>query len=232
MVDNDESCDSDSKKYLKEDIGLIENKMKGNDNIRMITTIITSIIDIFGDLTVLEVTALGLRHCCSQYGVTLIIPEGAIEHTATVWFGVCLFSDKFKFEDDYIPVSPIVWIYINCRLIKPAELYIPHHIDVSNVKDINNQLYLLTADDESFIRNEKFTFKKQVDYTVTIESTLVKILTTHFCSQCLATKASVYRDIPKLYSMAKAQKITESSFLIHFCFLYEQPICKEVSCDC
>ena len=116
-------------------------------------------IGIFKNLTPLTVTTTGLVHHCSQYGVTLIIPEGAIEHTATVWFGVCLFSDKFKFEDDYIPVSPIVWIYINCQLIKPAELYIPHHIDVSNMKDCSNQLYLLTADDESFKRNKIFTFK-------------------------------------------------------------------------
>ena len=91
-------------------------------------------IGIFENLTPLTVTTTGLVHHCSQYGVTLIIPEGAIEHTATVWFGVCLFSDKFKFEDDYIPVSPIVWIYINCQLIKPAEIYLPHHINetVSN----------------------------------------------------------------------------------------------------
>ena len=160
------------------------------------------IIDIFKDLIELEVTTTGLVHHCSQYGVTLIIPEGAIEHTATVWFGVCLFSDKFKFEDDYIPVSPIVWIYINCQLIKPAELYIPHHIDVSNMKDINDQLYLLTADDGSFRSFKIFTFKQNHEYQVTIESTVVKVVTTHFCSNCIATKGSTYKEIPKKYLIA------------------------------
>ena len=191
--------------------------------------IISFIIDIFKEPTVFEVPTTGLVHHCSQYGVTLIIPEGTIEHTATVWFGVCLFSDKFKFEDDYIPVSPIVWIYINCQLIKPAELYIPHHIDVSNMKDTNNQLYLLTADDESFKRNSMFTFKQNYEYQVTIDSTLVKILAPHFCSNCIATKGNTYREIPKKYLIARADKREDDTLFVKFSFLYQQKGCMKVS---
>ena len=191
--------------------------------------IISSIIDIFGELTVLEVPTTGLVHHCSQYGVTLIIPEGAIEHTATVWFGVCLFSDKFKFEDDYIPVSPIVWIYINCQLIKPAELYIPHHIDVSNMKDCNNQLYLLTADDESFKRNSMFTFKQNHEYQVTIESNVVKFVAPHFCSNCIATKRSTFKEIPKKYLIARADKRKDDTLFVEFSFLHRQKGCMKVS---
>ena len=187
------------------------------------------IIDIFGELTVFEVSTTGLVHHCSQYGVTLIIPEGAIEHTAIVWFGVCLFSDKFKFEDDYIPVSPIVWIYINCQLIKPAELYIPHHIDVSNMKDTNNQLYLLTADDESFRSDKIFTFKQNHEYQVTIESTLVKVLTPHFCSNCIAAKGSTYKEIPKKYLIAQADKREDDTLFVEFSLLYRQKGCMKVS---
>ena len=186
-------------------------------------------IDIFKKLTVLEVTTTGLVHHCSQYGVTLIIPEGAIEHTATVWFGVCLFSDKFKFEDDYIPVSPIVWIYINCQLIKPAELYIPHHIDVSNMKDCNNQLYLLTADDELFKSDKIFTFKQNHEYQVTIESTLVKVLAPHFCSNCIATKGNMYKNLPKKYLIARADKSEDDTLFVEFIFLYRQKGCMKVS---
>ena len=187
------------------------------------------IIDIFKGLTELKVTTTGLIHHCSQYGVTLIIPEGAIEHTAIVWFGVCLFSDKFKFEDDYIPVSPIVWIYINCQLIKPAELYIPHHIDVSNMKDTNNQLYLLTADDESFKRDNMFTFKRHYEYQMTIESTLVKVLVPHFCSNCIGTKGKMYKNLPKKYLIARADKNEGNTLFVEFIFLYRQKGCMKVS---
>ena len=142
-----------------------------------------------------------------------------------------MFSDKFKFEDDYIPVSPIVWIYINCQLIKPAELYIPHHIDVSNMKDTNNQLYLLTADDESFRSDKIFTFKQNHEYQVTIESILVKVRTLHFCSNCIGVKRTEYSIIPKQYLIIRADKLldNEHTLLVDYCLLYLQKICKEVS---
>ena len=140
-----------------------------------------------------------------------------------------MFSDKFKFEDDYIPVSPIVWIYINCQLIKPAELYIPHHIDVSNMKDCNNQLHLLTADDKSFVRDNIFTFKQNHEYQVTIESTLVKVLASHFCSNCIATKGNMYKNLPKKYLIARADKREDNTLFVEFSFLYRQKGCMKVS---
>lgn len=187
-------------------------------------------IGIFENLTTLTVTSTGLVHHCSQYGVTIIIPEGAIEHAATVFFGVCLFSDKFKFEGDYIPVSPIVWMYINCQLIKPAELYLPHHIDVSNMEDTINHLHLLTADDESF-RNDIFTFKQNRDYQVTIESTLVKVVSIHFCSNCIGIERGKHSLIPKQYLIIRADKVSDNghTLSVDYCIIYLQKKCKEVS---
>ena len=188
-----------------------------------------SLIGIFEDLTVLEVNSTGLVHHCNQYGVTFIIPEGAVEGTATVWFGVTLLSDKFKFKDDFIPVSPIVWTYINCHLLKPAELFIPHHIDVSNLEDPDNHLFLLTADDESFLRNSVFTFKQNNDYQVMIESNLVQILASHFCSNCIAVKGNTHRNIPRKYLMAQTNKREDDCFFVDFIFLYQQKGCMKVS---
>ena len=79
-----------------------------------------------------SVDATGLAYHSSQYGVTLIVPEGAVKAKAIIWIGVNFASNKFKFKD-FVPVSPIVWTYTNCQLPKPAKLYIPHHINVSNV---------------------------------------------------------------------------------------------------
>ena len=177
----------------------------------------------------LEVTATGIVHHCSPYGVTFIIPEGAVEGTATVWFGVTLLSDTFKFEDNFIPVSPIVWTYINCQLKKPAELYIPHHIDVSNMEDPSDQLYLLTADDETFLRNSVFTFKLNSEYQVTIESNLVKILTSHFCSNCIAAKGHIYSELPKRYLIARADKRKDDTLFVDYIFLYQEKGCVQVS---
>ena len=180
-------------------------------------------------MTVLEVTTTGLVHHCSQYGVTLVIPKGAIEHTATVWFGVTLLSDKFKFKDDFVPVSPIVWTYINSQLMKPAELYIPHHIDVTKLVDPENQLYLLTADDEFFMKKGMFAFKQSHENQVTIESTLVKILASHFCSNCVAATSNSQGKIPKQYLIARADKKVDDVVFVEFSFLYRQPGCMKVS---
>uniref|UniRef100_A0A1X7TG29 Uncharacterized protein n=1 Tax=Amphimedon queenslandica TaxID=400682 RepID=A0A1X7TG29_AMPQE len=100
----------------------------------------------FDELHKLLLDRSGLVYHCSQYGVTLIIPEGAVQESATVWFGACLFSDKFKFGD-YVPVTPIVWVHIDRKLDKCAELYIPHDVAISS--EINLQQFtVLTAHDD------------------------------------------------------------------------------------
>ena len=180
-------------------------------------------------LTEVSVDATGLTYHSSQYGLTMIVPEGAIETKSTIWIGISFVSDKFKFEDDFVPVSPVVWAYTNSQLTKPVELYIPHHIDVSNLKDANNQLYLLTADDESFLRNNVFTFKSNQEIKITIESMLAKFCPPHFCSNCIGTKSQAYREVPKRYLIAKAeQRLPDYSLLVDLCFLFEQKICREV----
>ena len=159
----------------------------------------------------------------------MIVPEGAVKTKATIWIGASLFSEKFKFEDNSVPVSPIVWTYINCQLLKPAELYIPHHIDVSSMESPNNHLYLVTADDKSILRDSTFTFKQTQKDKMTIESSLVKICAFHFCSHCCAVKE--YEKIPKQYLLIQAEKIQDDNhaLLVDFCLLYHQKICREVT---
>ena len=179
---------------------------------------------LFKEITELTVDSSGLVYHCSQYGVTLIIPEGAVQQPTIVLYGACLLSDKFKFESDYIPVSPIVWIYIDSQLMKPAELYIPHHIDTTKMseRDINDNIFLLTAEDWDFTQNS------EID--VEINSLLAKIATTHFCSNCIATYGEKYREIPKRYSIARADKVDEHrTLIVEFIFIYQQNGCKRVS---
>ena len=184
----------------------------------------TFFLAIFGVLTEISVDGTGLIYHSSQYGITMIVPEGAVETKASIWIGVSFISDKFKFEDDFVPVSPIVWAYINCQLTKPAELCIPHHIDVSNMKDANNHLYLLTADDDN-----TFTFKKNQDFKITVEPMQAKFCPPLVFSYCIGVKGQAYREIPKRYLIAKAElRLPDNFLLVDFCFLFEQPICKQV----
>ena len=80
----------------------------------------------------------GLFYHSYKYGVTIIIPPGAVLKPCTLQFGACLLLPHFRSNDSFIPVSPFVWIHIDSLLAKPAELYIPHYVDISSEEDKKN----------------------------------------------------------------------------------------------
>ncbi|XP_019854550.1 PREDICTED: uncharacterized protein LOC109583576 isoform X1 [Amphimedon queenslandica] len=184
--------------------------------------------DIFGDVVQIPIDRSGLVHHCSQYGVTLIIPEGAVQESATVWFGACLFSDKFKFGD-YVPVTPIVWVHIDAILHKPAELYFPHDIVISSEADLE-KFSVLTADDKGHSSILKFY---QKCHSPAVEACLkflpvFKIECQHFCSNCVAIHNRQYKRIAKRYLMARAEKSENNCLTIEFIFLCLQQGCKKM----
>ena len=162
---------------------------------------------------------------CSQYGVTLIIPEGAVQESATVWFGACLFSDKFKFGD-YVPVTPVVWVHIDRKLDKCAELYIPHDVAISSEANLQ-QFTLLTAHDDDC--SDVISFQQNYGSQVQVSLGLFKILSPHFCSNCIAIQKRKYKSIPRRYLIARADKKNGSrELVVEFTFLCQQKGCKKV----
>ena len=110
--------------------------------------------------------------------------------------------------------------------MKPAELYIPHHIDTTNMSERDN-LFLLTAEDVLW---DCLNFTQNSTIDVEINSLFAKIATTHFCSNCIATYGEKYREIPKRYSIARADKVNEHrTLIVEFIFIYQQIGCKKVS---
>ena len=166
-------------------------------------------------------------HHCDQSGVTLIVPEGAVQESATVWFGACLFSDKFKFGD-YVPVTPIVWVHIDRKLDKCAELYIPHDVVISS-EDNLLQFTILTAHDDDC--SDVISFQENYMSQLQLASGLqiFKILSRHFCSNCVAVQKRMYKTIPRRYLIARADKKNGSrELLVQFIFLYFQKSCAKV----
>ena len=181
----------------------------------------------FGELQELPVDSSGLVYHNSEYGVTLIIPEGAIQQSATVRFGACLYSDKFKFGD-YVPVTPIVWVHIDQKLHKCAELYLPHHINTETTK--KNQLFPLTASDETFVKEQSFLFTISDKVEIEIDPELFKTCCYHFCSHCIAAKKSDYDKIQKQYKIVRAEKQEGTTLYVDFCIFYRY--CKNVNLCC
>ena len=152
----------------------------------------------------------GLFYHSYKYGVTIIIPPGAVLKPCTLQFGACLLLPHFRSNDPFIPVSPFVWIHIDSLLAKPAELYIPRYVDVSSDEDMNNLCLLNTKDNFQVFMVDKVA-------QVSFSPTLARILTTHFCSLCAAAK-----NLPrKRYYLLYAEKeIEDGSLYVDICITY------------
>ncbi|XP_019863514.1 PREDICTED: uncharacterized protein LOC109592525, partial [Amphimedon queenslandica] len=82
-----------------EEIDSFQHNSTSSMPIPLSEELLQSAKDTFDELTKLQVGSNRTEYHSSQYGVTLNIPEGAVQGSATVWFGTVLFSDKFKFGD-------------------------------------------------------------------------------------------------------------------------------------
>ena len=142
----------------------------------------------------------GLFHHLHNYGVTIIIPEGAVRGPATLQIGASLLLTGFKCEGPYEPVSPFVWVHTDPVLTKPAELYIPHYVMADTTED-KVKIYLLTRGYE-----ENAIFKVNNDLKASISSSLVKISATHFCHNCLGSTPVPKRKYHVVYGIKEEDR--------------------------
>jgi hypothetical protein len=179
---------------------------------------------IFNVMEKLQVDSSGIIYRCNQYGVTINIPEGAVTEPITLWYGANLSSDRFQLKD-FVPVSPIVWIYSSSQLLKPAEVYIPHHVSVIGINKsyIKSRLFLLTASDD--VTQKDIIFDSQIE-SFQVCRKYVMISTEHFCSYCLAEKKDTA--LKKHYQICRAMKTTpDNDVLVNICFMYDEKKCRE-----
>lgn len=169
----------------------------------------------------LEVERSGVIHHCNQSGVTIIIPEGAVQQQATLSFEACLFHDKLKLSD-YIPVTPIVrfQLYPYQELMKPIELYLPHHITHHADLTEKNHLACLEVD------NDENTLLQEVKE---VFPQLYKLTCYHFHTYCVAASICIYERLNRRYIIAMAEKQEDDMTLhVHFCLFSCQQACKKV----
>ena len=160
----------------------------------------------------------GLFYHSYEYGVTIIIPPGAVQQQCTLRFGSCLVLPYFRSNDSFVPVSPFVWIDIDSVLLKPAELYIPHYADISSDKD-KKKLFVLSTEDNTSEKEDQFIFTVNTEASVSFSPTLATIRTTHFCSTCIAAEGE--NPPPKRYHLLFAEKKDEIGTLhVDMCIMY------------
>lgn len=185
------------------------------------------LIDTFDEFEKLQVGSNQTEYHSSQYGVTLNVPKGAVQGSATVWFGAVLFSDKFKFGD-YVRVSPIVWVHSDRELHKCAELYIPHDI-VTNSEDDLQKFTLLEFDALSNTCTGESNIG-QHDKMKWGSKQLVKIECQDFHSYCIAVHKKLFDTVSKQYLMTIIEKKNANEeLLVDFILICRQQGWKKVN---
>ena len=110
--------------------------------------------------------------------------------------------------------------------MKLAELYIPHHIDTTN---LSADVLLLTAEDYEFEKSNHLNFIRNLNFQFSLDSTVVQITSPHFCSNCIATYGAQYKEVPKRYLIARAdKKQPDGTLVVEFIFIYQERNCKKV----
>lgn len=163
-------------------------------------------------------------HHCPRYDVTLTIPKGALEKSTTVQFGASFYSDVFQFGD-HEPMTPIVWIYADQKLLKPAELILPHHYG-----DDESQLLLMTADNETYEDKNKLLFVVNKESTMKTEDRRCIITCHSFSSFCCAAKGKEHSKFIVVAMIERKKGISKSVKLRYFLdqSYYEKVHCMKV----
>ena len=101
-------------------------------------------------------------------------------------------------------------------LSKPAEVYIPHYVDVSSDED-KMKLCLLTSEEDHSEEKELFTFTLNIEAHLSTLSSVARIRAFNFCLLCIAAK-----DPPcKRYYLLYAEKeLDDGSLRVDICIMY------------
>ena len=179
-----------------------------------------------------EFDKTGLKCHLPNHGISVIIPENAVNGKALLRIGV-YFVDSFQFPEDYRLVSDVFWIDSNTPLHEKAtvQLYIPHCVMIKNKNDLKN-LRVFLAPDVSFKRSGVFKFTEANKQSYSFEpDNYGKLLMNHFCSGCILKKES--SGLPLEYLVTRVIPINRDrpSWNADFVFSYALPTCQKV-CLC
>lgn len=196
-------------------------------------------VGIYGQVTQLVLDKNGLMHHCNNFGVTLHVPKGAVQSKTELWIGIRMYDDgPINFHlGDYVPITPVVWLFCKAMICKPIELYLPHHVnlqakDVEQASDnyrINDIFPLLSAASGNLLELKKTT---QGKHTVN-GSMLFKYCTQLLNTICVSMTRDQFMEASKAFFLTQAiQSLSESTFIATFCVLFHQKSYAQVRDQC
>ena len=173
----------------------------------------------------------GLKYHLSNHGITVIIPENAVDGDALLRIGVYYNVDSvIQFPHGYKLVSDIFWIDSSIPLLKDVELYIPHCVKTCKENE-SKRLGFFMASDEFFRTNGVLKFREIPEHTYDFEndSSYGKLVIDHFCSGCILEKMDE-EALPLQYLVTRVlpNDCDKSIWMVDLVFSYALPTCHKV----
>ena len=186
----------------------------------------------FRTLRDFEFDKTGLKCHLSDHGITVIIPENAInEDEALLRVGV-YYVDSFQFPEDHRLMSEVFWIDSNVPLQKNVNFYMPHFVKIKNKKDARKLKFFL-ASDKSFRNYGVFKFTDAApnhQYSFEPDGCYGNLIFNHFCSGCILAEIDNNDLLPLEYLVTSVfpSDRNKHSWFADFVFSYAVPNCREV----
>ena len=173
----------------------------------------------------------GLKYHMSDYGITVIIPENAVDGDALLRIGV-YYIDSFQFPEDHRLVSDVFWIDSNVPLQRAVELYVPHFAKIEN-KNNACKLHFFLSSDMSYLSSGvmKFLQAPRNSYSFATKAHNGRLILNHFCSGCIMKKVTEDA-LPLQYLITRVLPKdceTNLTWAVDFVFTYALPSCQKVS---
>jgi len=162
--------------------------------------------------------------------VTVTIPPGAVpEGTQGMLKFAGTLCAPVKFAPNVVPVSAIVWIQVDVKLLKPVKLCLPHFVCVENKSHVNSLNFAKMTRASS--SHGYMSVIDSGDFKVGETFGLLYIHESSY--YCIANSTSVSKDIPEIRYRIETMK-HKIPMLDHWncdiCLMPALPTCVKVNC--
>ena len=194
-------------------------------------------VELFRTTSKVKFDASGLKYHMPDHGITVIIPENAVDVAAQFCIGI-YHVETSRFPQGHRLVSEVFWIETSIHLQKCVNLYVPHFAEIRNENDSKKLSFFMTSD-ESDRSSGVSEFVEAPSNCCTFEpgSCYGKVVLDHFCSGCILENVDVDK-LPLKYCITRVFPIdshscTREKWKADFVFSYALPsTCLEVCKYC
>lgn len=148
------------------------------------------------DIYTITIDENGCTHPNDHHGFSITFPPGILlpNQTITLTIGVMMYG-PFKFPDNVVPVSPILWVSCNSsdvKLLKNAKVVLPHCLDIDEKDSKGIEMLFMKAhvNHHCVVSNKMRYIFESMGNVVVLEGHSAALFTSHFCCICLAAEVS------------------------------------------